>query len=151
LDTDMTIKILLIDDDPDLLDLMAAAFARADFEVFTAKDGIVGARLFRAHGPELVVTDIVMPEREGIETIVELKRAANPPKVIAISGAGMMAGHDFLQWATMLGADEILLKPFQMSALVALARRVLGLGEEPSAADARLGLPQRDGPHARPS
>jgi DNA-binding response OmpR family regulator len=142
----MTAKILLIDDDPDLLDLMAAAFARAGFEVLTAQDGIVGARLFAAHRPELVVTDIVMPEREGIETIVELKRAANPPKVIAISGAGMMAGHDFLQWAAVLGADEILLKPFQMSALVALARRTLGL--EPTPAGPPIILPQRDAPHA---
>lgn len=144
----MNAKILLIDDDPDLLDLMAAAFARAGFEVFAAQDGVVGARLFEAHHPELVVTDIVMPEREGIETIVELKRAANPPKVIAISGAGMMAGHDFLQWATVLGADEVLLKPFQMSALVALAKRVLSLEPGPPADAGPLILPQRDAPHA---
>jgi DNA-binding response OmpR family regulator len=142
----MTAKILLIDDDPDLLDLMSAAFARAGFAVFTAKDGVVGAKVFAAHQPDLVITDIVMPEREGIETIGELKRGPKPPKVIAISGAGLMAGHDFLMWAKALGADEILPKPFQMSALVALAWRVLG--QEPAEPDPQPVLTQAEAAHA---
>jgi DNA-binding response OmpR family regulator len=134
----MTAKILLIDDDLDLLDLMSAAFTRAGFAVLTAQDGAVGAKLFAAHQPDLVVTDIVMPEREGIETIGELKRGRRPPKVIAISGAGVMGGHDFLQWAKALGADAILQKPFQMSALVALAQSTLGPAQDSPTSPRRL-------------
>jgi DNA-binding response OmpR family regulator len=145
----MTTNILLIDDDPDLLSLMSSAFARAGFDVLTAHNGAVGAKLFAKHHPDLVVTDIVMPEREGIETIGELKRGANPPKVIAISGAGIMAGHDFLQWAKALGADEILHKPFQMSALVNLARRTLGLDEAPGVTGSSMSRPQGEAMPAR--
>jgi DNA-binding response OmpR family regulator len=122
----MDAKVLLIDDDPDLLNLMSTAFTRAGWSVAAAKNGYVGGKLFKTHQPDLVVTDIVMPEREGIETIMDLKRAAAPPKIIAISGGGRLGGREFLTWAKALGADEVLRKPFQMSALVALAEEVLG-------------------------
>jgi len=143
----MAAKVLLIDDDPDLLNLMSAAFARAGFAVFTALDGVIGARLFETHRPALVVTDIVMPGREGIETIGDLKRSAHPPKVIAISGAGLMAGHDFLHWAKVLGADEIMHKPFQMSALVALARGMLGQDDGAPATSTTPLAPRGDASH----
>ncbi|WP_372786465.1 response regulator transcription factor [Phenylobacterium sp.] len=121
----MNARILLIDDDPQLLGLMADAFTRAGFEAFSANDGAVGAKLARAHDPHLVVTDILMPEREGIEIIVEFKRAPRPPKVIAISGVSRLAGLDLLALATAVGADEIVNKPFRMSDLVELAERML--------------------------
>ena len=143
----MNTKILVIDDDPDLLKLMTHAFTRSGFEVFGAKDGGVGARLCREHRPHLVVTDILMPKREGIEIIVEMKRGPEPPKVIAISGGGQLASLDFLELALALGADQVLRKPFRMSALVALAWYTLGeeaLMASPRAPPAGAG----SGPHA---
>jgi len=118
--------VLIIDDDPDLLALMASAFSSAGFDIHIAADGYAGSKLFGQHHPPLVVTDIVMPQQEGIETIRELKRELEPPKVIAISGGGRNGTADFLRWAKELGADETLLKPFPMAALVSMGRRLLG-------------------------
>lgn len=127
----MTIKVLLIDDDPALLHLMETTFARCGFQTFAAGDGVRGIKLCDAQRPDLVVTDILMPEKEGIATIIEVKQGVAPPKVIAISGGGLTAGQDFLNWAKELGADRVILKPFRMSALVSAARELLGLIDPP--------------------
>ena len=121
----MAATVLLIEDDPALLPIMAAAFRRAGFETWSARNGTVGAELFRAGRPDLVVTDIVMPGTEGLEVIIEMKRAARSTKVIAISGGGRRGGGDFLNWARHLGADAVMAKPFRPSALVATAKRLL--------------------------
>ncbi|MDB5452554.1 MAG: cheY [Caulobacteraceae bacterium] len=126
-------KILVIDDDPRLLNLMTVALTRAGFETYAAENGREGAKIFKARRPDLVVTDILMPEKEGIETIMELKRDPAPPRIIAISGGGRFPGEDFLRWAIMLGADEVLLKPFRVTALVALAASLLGTAVLPRA------------------
>lgn len=118
-------KVLVIDDDAALLPMIAEAFRRNGFEALSAHDGNAGMRMFNAEQPVLVVTDIVMPDKEGIATILELKRNANPPKVIAISGGGRIAGDCCLRWASHLGADAVMAKPFQMSALVAAAQQLL--------------------------
>jgi DNA-binding response OmpR family regulator len=127
----MTVKVLVIDDDPALLRLMENAFARCGFQTFAAKDGVQGVRLCDSQRPDLVVTDILMPEKEGIATIIDVKQGVDPPKVIAISGGGLTAGQDFLCWAKELGADRVMLKPFRMSALVVVARELLGLTGPP--------------------
>ena len=121
----MASKILIIEDDPYLRPMITAAFNRCGFEALSAEDGNSGMRIFNSQGPALVVTDIVMPDKEGIATIIELKRNSAPPKVIAISGGGRIPGCAFLRWAKHLGADEVMAKPFQMSALVATARQLL--------------------------
>jgi len=124
-------KVLVIDDDPRIRELIELSLTRQGFSVSTAENGRIGLKKFHAEHPDLVITDILMPDVEGIETIMALKASAHPPKVIAISGGGRVIGRDFLTWATHLGADEILPKPFRMSALVALAR--LQLDESPPA------------------
>ena len=118
-------KVLLIDDDPDLLPMMTAAFKAYGFDTVSARDGREGMKLFQTEQPDLVVTDIVMPEQEGIATIIQIKRETGPTKVIAISGGGRSGKGDFLVWAKELGADEVLRKPFRMSELVATARRLI--------------------------
>ena len=118
-------KVLVIDDDPCLLPLMAEAFARRGFRTLSAENGEIGMRIFHEEAPDLVVTDIVMPEKDGIATIIELKRCPIPPKVIAISGGARISSRDCLKWARHLGADETMPKPFRMSALVAAARQLL--------------------------
>src|SRR5947209_14187173 len=81
-------KVLLVDDDAALLGLMAHAFAAAGYTTLTAENGRKGLRLVDAYKPDLVVTDIVMPEMEGIGAILQIRRKPQPPKIIAISGAG---------------------------------------------------------------
>lgn len=127
------LPVLVIDDDPALISLMMSAFSRQGFETYSAANGCIGTRLFDAYHPRLVVTDIVMPEKEGIETIMDLKRSVDPPKVIAISGGRV--GCHYLRWAKELGADEVMLKPFPMAALVAAGCRLLGVPDHAPASD----------------
>ena len=118
-------KVLIIDDDPALLRLMSMAFQQAGFGVVAADNGRKGIRMASAHRPDLVVTDIVMPDIEGIGAIRAIKQGARPPKVIAISGAGRARGADYLSWAKHLGADEVLAKPFRMSELMKISQSVI--------------------------
>jgi DNA-binding response OmpR family regulator len=118
-------RVLLIDDDPALLGLMDHAFSAAGYTTCTAENGRKGLQLLDAYMPDLVVTDIVMPEMEGIGAILHIKRRPRAPKIIAISGAGPGGRRDYLSWAKHLGADEVLAKPFRMSQLLALADRIL--------------------------
>lgn len=134
----MTVKVLVIDDDPALLQLMETTFNRCGFRTFTAVNGVQGVKLCADQSPDLVVTDIVMPEKEGLATVLEVKAAASPPKVIAISGAGRLGGQDFLRWAKELGADQVLLKPFPMSRLVTAARELLKLSRPADLTPRRL-------------
>jgi CheY-like chemotaxis protein len=119
-------KVLLVEDDADLLMLLTAAFAREGFQTYSAKNGRIGIELLRSLKPDLMVTDIVMPEMEGIAAILEARRSSPATKVIAISGGGHYGrSQNFLVWAHELGADEVLAKPFRMSSLITAARVVL--------------------------
>jgi CheY-like chemotaxis protein len=114
-------RVLLIDDDPVLLGMMAQAFITAGYEVATAENGRKGLDALDVFAPDLVITDIVMPEMEGIGAIREIKRREAAPKIVAISGAGRLRTGDYLSWAAHLGADAVLAKPFRMSELVKLS------------------------------
>ncbi|HZZ67446.1 MAG TPA: response regulator [Phenylobacterium sp.] len=118
-------RVLLIDDDAALLGLMAHAFAAAGYATRTAENGRKGLLALDSYQPDLVVTDIVMPEMEGIGAILQIKRRPKPPKIIAISGAGPGGRRDYLSWAKHLGADEVLAKPFRMSQILTLAGRLI--------------------------
>ncbi len=120
----MTKSILVIDDDPRICQLICAGFERKGYLAFSAPNGRAGLKIFAAERPDVVVTDILMPEMEGIETIMRLKRAPHAPKVIAISGGGRLVGREFLRWAEHLGADAVMAKPFRISALVNTAREL---------------------------
>ena len=118
-------KVLIIDDDPALLRLMSMAFQQAGYSTVAADNGRKGIRMASAYRPDLVVTDIVMPDIEGIGAIRVIKGGKRPPKVIAISGAGRGHGRDYLTWAKHLGADEVLAKPFRMSELLKMSQSVI--------------------------
>jgi DNA-binding response OmpR family regulator len=135
-------KVIVIDDDPAVRGVLVAAFNRVGCETRWAVDGRSGVRLFDAEPAHLVVTDIVMPNQEGIETILQLKRRERPPQVIAISGGGRLGGQDFLLWAKHLGADAVLPKPFRTSQLIEVARDLL----QSRTSVAQTSLHQEDGP-----
>jgi CheY-like chemotaxis protein len=119
-------KVLVVEDDPDLLMLLTAAFVREGFQTFSAPNGRLGVEMVKTLKPDLMVTDIVMPEMEGIGAILEARRCSPATKVIAISGGGHYGrSQNFLVWAQELGADEVLAKPFRMSSLIMAARVVL--------------------------
>jgi two-component system KDP operon response regulator KdpE len=118
-------KVLIIDDDAALRRLMSMAFESEGYATVLADNGRAGLQLASTHNPDLVVTDIVMPDMEGIGAIRAIKQTARPPRVIAISGAGRSRGADYLAWARHLGADEVLAKPFRMSDLLRISKTVI--------------------------
>jgi len=85
-----------------------------------------GVRIFRSERPDLVITDIIMPEKEGLETIREIRGQRPDAKIIAISGGARIGNMDFLDIAGKLGASEIISKPFDPSDLIKLVSRCLG-------------------------
>ena len=114
-------RVLLVDDDAVLLSVLARAFSAAGYATKTAENGRKALELVKSHRPALVVTDIVMPEMEGIGAIMAIKQMAHPPKIIAMSGAGPGGRRNYLKWAQHLGADGVLSKPFRLAEMLALA------------------------------
>jgi two-component system, chemotaxis family, chemotaxis protein CheY len=125
-------RVLIIDDDIELLRQMVMAFRSRAFEVVAAPDGQAGLAQFAKSPTGLVVTDIIMPNREGIETIVALKKMRPSVKVIAISGGYRAGPKDFLHLAGHVGADAVLPKPFKRSELLDRAEGLLGLARAPA-------------------
>ena len=121
----MSRKVLVIDDDPALLALMGAALRKSGLEVFLAGNGEVGMELFETVHPDLVVTDIVMPAKEGVSLIIDIKRSLFETRLIAISGGGVRGSKDYLRWAKELGADATLHKPFRMSVLLMIVHQLI--------------------------
>jgi DNA-binding response OmpR family regulator len=92
--------------------------AAANHEVIEAADGKKGIDQFAAHRPDIVITDLLMPEQEGIETIRELRRVAPSLRIVAMSGGVTDNDMMFLGMAKALGADAILAKPFRADELL---------------------------------
>jgi CheY-like chemotaxis protein len=111
-------RILVIDDDATIRLSLKMALEDAGHQVEAAANGQEGIDRFRANPADMVVTDIFMPEKEGMELIDELKRDCPETKIIAISGGGRMNPDDYLTIARRLGADRTLLKPFDIELLL---------------------------------
>ena len=118
-------RILVIDDDATVRLSVKLALEDADHAVQVAADGSQGTILFRKSPADLVITDIFMPEKEGLETIDEIKRLRPQTKIVAISGGGRMASDDYLKIAESLGADRSLQKPFDIQHLVDVVAELL--------------------------
>jgi DNA-binding response OmpR family regulator len=118
--------ILVIDDDDTVRLSVKLALEDAQHHVVDAADGIAGMALFRQQPTDLVVTDIFMPGKEGLETIDEIKRVRPATKIIAISGGGRVAPDHYLEIAICVGADRSLRKPFDIGTLVAEVNGLLG-------------------------
>jgi len=118
-------KILFVDDDENLCELAARFLRQADHLVTTALNGKEAMRLVQHDSFDLVITDLVMPEQEGIETIMELRRRLPALKIIAISGSSSLAPNNYLALAGHLGAAHTLAKPFSGKQLLAAVDRVL--------------------------
>ena len=97
--------VLVVDDEPTLRKLMQLVLEREGFRVLTARDGAHGLQMFRAHSPAVVVTDIMMPEEDGIGAMLQMRRERRDVKIIAISGGGKVVKSDYLAIAEKLGAD----------------------------------------------
>lgn len=118
-------RILIIEDDDEVRDLLESLLAREGHEVETAANGKRGVAAFLARPFDLVITDIIMPEKDGIEAIMDLRRGRPGLKLIAISGGGRVEPDNYLHSAQLLGADRTLRKPFSNEAIVAAVADLL--------------------------
>lgn len=116
--------ILLIDDDQVLRDVLAIALTRGGHTVSQAGDGKAGVACLRSHPVDLVITDLIMPGQEGIETIMQLRRERPTTPIIAMSG-DLNHSPLFLSIAAKLGAEITLAKPFTIGELNSAITRVL--------------------------
>ncbi|MDM8549209.1 response regulator [Desulfobacterales bacterium HSG2] len=118
-------RILIIEDDSLVRSMLKATMEREGHEVLDAPDGIKGAKLYREKSADLVITDIVMPDKEGIETILELKRLSPGLKIIAISGGGRIGPETYLELAGKFGAERTFVKPIDRKELVKAVQELL--------------------------
>jgi len=118
-------RILVMDDDPQIRDLLKQLLERAGYEVGVAPDGNAGLKLHRANPADLVITDIVMPEKEGLETIMEFRRSFPAVQIIAISGGGRIGPREYLNTARAMGAQKTFQKPVDLQELLAAVREAL--------------------------
>lgn len=104
-------KILVFDDEPSILLMIKKMLEKAGHDVEIALNGKEGMVLFERNKPDLLITDIIMPEKEGLETIFELRRQYPDLKIIAISGGGRIGPDGYLPGAKLLGANAVFTKP----------------------------------------
>ena len=119
-------KILVIDDDELIRSLLRNFLERDGYEVMEAENGKIGLKLVRENGADLVITDLIMPEKEGIETIRELRRDFSDVKIIAISGGGAIGPETYLQMAKSMGAHRVFEKPFNLQEMSEAIRELMG-------------------------
>jgi CheY-like chemotaxis protein len=118
-------RILLIDDDDLVRRTLCQILRRNGHTVVEASNGKEGLDRFKGANADLVITDIVMPGKEGTEVLIELRKKHPSVKVIAISGGGRQGGADYLKVARHLGAAKVLAKPFSGDDLLSAINEVL--------------------------
>ena len=127
-------KVIVIDDEEDIRVALEEAFTRAGFEVEVASNGNDGMNLLREHGADLVITDIIMPGSDGVETAYNIRAEFPKTKIIVMSGGGNAAslGYEpaaiattaYLASAAAIGADLTLTKPFDRKELIKAAKEL---------------------------
>jgi len=119
-------RILVIDDDMQMRQMLRQMLDHEGYEVVDAPDGKEGIRLYRQAPTDLIITDIIMPEKEGVETIIELKRDYPDVKIIAISGGSRgFDVHDCLSYVKELDVSHIFTKPFEHTELLKAIQELL--------------------------
>lgn len=121
-------KIIVIDDERDIRDVLMEVLRRAGHEVKVAADADEGLRLLREHGADLVITDVIMPGKDGVDTVYEIRMEFPNTRIIVISGGGKLTPIEyrpaaistsaFLASAVVAGADVTLTKPFDRAEIL---------------------------------
>ncbi len=119
-------RILVIDDEGEIRSLLRQVLERLGYEVEEAPDGKTGIDMYRKGSIDLIITDVVMPEKDGMEAIQELRGDFPHVKIIAVSGGARVGPYSYLMMAQRLGADRIFSKPIDRGELVAAVQELLG-------------------------
>ena len=119
-------KILLIDDDIQVLKVMTSFLEREHHEITTALDGLQGIKQLESRQFDLLITDVIMPEQDGLGVLMWLITQANRPRVIAISGGSVsLDQNELLYLCEKLHADRVLPKPVSIETLTSTVRELL--------------------------
>ena len=118
-------RILVADDREDIREMLRAMLSMAGYDGLVAPAGESALTLMRAWPVDLIITDIFMPGKEGIETIIELRRDFPSVKIVAMSGGGQLGELHYLEDAVKLGAVRSILKPFRVEEILAVVREAL--------------------------
>ncbi|MDF1560470.1 MAG: response regulator [Bacteroidales bacterium] len=117
--------VLIVEDDADLREMLRDALEKRKFTVITAANGREAIARFRPSVIDLVVTDLLMPEEDGLMVIMKIRELKPSVKMIAISGGGKAGPGSYLLMASTLGADHVFSKPFLPSELLQKVREIL--------------------------
>lgn len=118
--------ILVVDDDSGVLKMTELMLSDGGFNVIVSSNAREGLGILKAQKVDLIITDIIMPEMEGIELISQLQKDHPALPIMAISGGGRSHNTDFLKFAKKLGAKVVLEKPFRREALLEAVNRAFG-------------------------
>jgi DNA-binding NtrC family response regulator len=120
-------QILIIDDEPQMRSMLKKMFEREGFDVTTASDGEKGIKTFKKNPADLIITDLIMPEKEGIELIMEFKKDYPDVPILAMSGGGRNSPDTYLNISKRLGAYAVFEKPIEKKELLAVIKKALKL------------------------
>lgn len=118
-------RILIIDDEPQIRSMLRLMLERVGYEVTEAPDGIEGIRRYRENPSDLIITDLIMPNKDGIGMIIDLKKEFPGVKIIAMSGGGVNRPEGYLDGARKLGASRTLTKPIDRDEMLKAVKETL--------------------------
>lgn len=124
-------KILVVDDEDDICSTLQERLTMEGYRVWTAQDGRKALEFYQDHQVDLIITDVLMPEIDGLEVVRALRRGRSTVPIIAISGGGA-DDLDFLVEAEEFGATRTMSKPFSLEELVAVVHDLLDFNSEPT-------------------
>ncbi|MGQ9619817.1 MAG: response regulator [Bacteroidales bacterium] len=117
--------IMIVEDETEVREMLKDALSRKKYPLIEASNGKEALAKFKASLVDLVITDILMPDEDGLKVIMKLKEIKPSVKIIAISGGGKIGPASYLNIAKALGADEIIAKPFSLKTLVSRIEELL--------------------------
>ena len=118
-------RILIIDDEQQIRSMLRLMLEREGYEVVEAPDGIEGIRVYRRKPADLIITDLIMPNKDGIGMIIELRKEFPDVKIIAMSGGGLNKPEGYLKGAKKLGATCTLTKPIDREKMLRAVRNTI--------------------------
>ena len=118
-------RILIIDDETQIRSMLRLMLERVGYEIAEAPDGIEGIRQYRENPADLIITDLIMPNKDGIGMIIDLKKEFPKVKIIAMSGGGVNRPEGYLDGAKKLGATCTLTKPIDRDEMLKAVKETL--------------------------
>ncbi len=118
-------KILIIDDEPPVRKMLRKLLEKSNYYVWEADNGKQGIESYKKNNPDLIITDLIMPEKEGLETIKGIKKMNPDMKIIAISGGGFIDPKTYLYMAEKFGAEKTFAKPVNNEELLLTVKNLL--------------------------